>query len=93
MLTAVFVMSAMWVGVLLVLTVIFDVWVYLSTKDIDFVISTWMSRHKKIDQRLVPKQALLLSAIALVERGLRYFFFFVIIPLYIFFIFKHAGEY
>ena len=91
MLTMLFVACAIWAGLLLILTVFFDVWVYLCTKDFDFVLSTWMNRHKSLDERLMPKQAALLRAIVLTERGLKYFFFFVIIPLYALFIFKFIG--
>ena len=91
MLTVLYVVCAIWAGLLLVLTVFFDVWVYLRTKDLDFVLSVWMNRHKMLDQRLLPKQAALLRAIVLTERGLKYFFYFVIIPLYIVFIFKLIG--
>lgn len=91
MMTLIFVGCAVWAGLLLVLTVFFDVWVYLNTKDFDFMLSAWMNRHKTIDQRLLPKQAALLRLIALVERILKYFFFFVVIPLYALIVFKFIG--
>ena len=73
-----------WAGLVLVLTVIFDIWVYLVTKDFDFVLSAWLNRHKTFDRRLLPKQAALLKAIGLIERGLGYFGLFVIVPFYAF---------
>lgn len=91
MLTVLFVTCAIWAGLLLILTVFFDVWVYMNTKDFDFALSAWMGRHKKLDPRLLPKQATLLKAIVLTERSLKYFFYFVIIPLYALFIFKFMG--
>ncbi|MDX1253633.1 MAG: hypothetical protein IDH49_15550 [Gammaproteobacteria bacterium] len=82
MMTMLFVTCAIWVGLLLMLTVFFDVWVYLNTKDFDFVLNAWMNRHKKVDQRLLAKQAALLRTVSLIERGLGYFGLFVVIPLY-----------
>ena len=63
-----------------VLTAVFDIWVYLNTRNFDFMLSAWMNRHKTIDAQLLPKQAALLKAICLVERGLKYFFYFVLLP-------------
>ena len=84
MMKSLFLICAVCGGFLLVLTVSFDVWVYLTTKNIDFVLHTWMDRHKTVDQRLRPKQAALLRAICLTERILKYFFYLVIIPIFVF---------
>lgn len=80
--TVLFVSLAIWAGLLVLLTVYFDVWVYLDTKNFDFVLNTWMNRHKTLEQHLLPRQAALLKVVSLVERGLGYFGLFVVIPLY-----------
>ena len=81
MMKSLFLICAVCTGFLFVLTVSFDVWVYLTTKDFDFMLRTWVDRHKTSDPRLLPKQAALLRAICLTERGLKYFFYLVIIPI------------
>lgn len=86
MLSVLFAACAIWAGVLLVLTFSFDVWVYLSSKDFDFVLHAWMNRHKTLDPRLSHRQAMLLRTVSLAERSLGYFGLIVVIPLYAFFI-------
>ena len=78
-------------GFLFILAVSFDVWVYLTTKDIDFVLSTWMNKDKASDPRLLPKQAVLLKTICFIQRGLKYFFYIVIIPVFVLLAFKVIG--
>ena len=84
MMSALFLACVAWAIFLFVLTVFFDIWVYIVTKDFGFVLRAWRSRHKTPDPCLLPKQAMLLKSISLLERGLGYFGLFVIIPLYIF---------
>ena len=88
MLSTLFIASAILATVLFVLMIFFDVWVYLNTKDLAFVLSVWVKRHKEIDQRLMPKQAILLKAICATELGIKYFFYFVFIPIAALYIFS-----
>jgi hypothetical protein len=91
MMKLLFLICAVCAGFLLVLTISFDVWVYLTTKNFDFMLRTWMERHKSPDPRLLPKQAALLRLICLTERGLKYFFYFVINPIVVLLVFKFIG--
>lgn len=79
-----------WAALFLILTIIFDVWVYLDTKDFNFVLGVWMKRHGAPDAHLSPEQAAMLKAISLIERSLGYFGLFVVVPLYAFLIFTGA---
>jgi hypothetical protein len=86
MLTALLIMCAIWAGLILAMTVFFDVWAYLTTKDYYYVLKVWTNRHKTHGQLLSPRQASLLRTLSLAERGLGYFGLFVVIPIYLLYI-------
>ena len=72
-----------WAVSLVVLTVIFDVWAYWTTKDFDFVLKAWMNRHKRTYKNMSSKQAALLMVISKAEIGLGYFGLIVVVPLFV----------
>lgn len=88
MLKMIALVSVVIVSFVAVLTVTFDLWVYFTTKDINFVLRAWMERYKAPDPRLLPKQVALRRVICVIERGLKFFLYLIIFPMLVFLVFK-----
>ena len=73
------------------LTFFFDIWVYVTTKDIDYVLQTWAKSNEPADSRLLPTQIALLKFIRIMERVLKYIFYFLLVPVILVLLFKLMG--
>lgn len=54
----------------LILTLIFDVWIYKTTKDLDFVLSFSITKYQSKNERLTQGQFLLLKIINYLKKAL-----------------------
>lgn len=68
----------------LILTLIFDIWVYKTTKDFDFVLSFSMSKYQIKNDRLSVMQFLLLKIINCLKIILLVIGFFTVISILIY---------
>lgn len=84
----IFLLCKIWAATLLFLTVTFHILAYSSTKDISYAFDAWSNRYKNSNQHLPKYQVSLLKLIVVTERSLKYFLYFVMLPLFIFYIFK-----
>ncbi len=60
-------------ALVVILTILLDVWIYKSTNSIEIVLNEWMNRYSKNTKKLSSKQLVLQRVIVLLERVLLIF--------------------
>jgi hypothetical protein len=60
-------------ALVVILTILLDIWIYKSTNSIEIVLNEWMNRYSKNTTKLSPKQLALQRVIVLLERVLLIF--------------------
>jgi hypothetical protein len=60
-------------ALVVILTILLDIWIYKSTNSIEIVLNEWMNRYSKNTKKLSPKQLALQRVIVLLERVLLIF--------------------
>ena len=81
MVSGLLLVCVVWGGLLLVLTIAFDVMVYNRTKSFEYMLKTWMSRHNNNVHSLTKNESRLLNVVGKLERGLGYYGLLVVVPL------------